>query len=102
MIRLAIPVGVSYKANPLEVKKILLASAEKAPNGTELRKAEVYFIEYGDSSINFELLIWIDVRKVARRKIRSQLYFTIFEELKKAGIEIPFPQRDLHIHSREE
>ena len=59
----------------------------------------VRFVGYGDNSINFELLIWIDVRAVARRAVRSALYFTIFEELKKASIEIPFPQRDIHIRT---
>jgi len=59
----------------------------------------VRFIAYGDSSINFELLIWIDVRVTPRRSVRSSLYFEIFEEFRKAGIEIPFPQRDIHIRS---
>ena len=48
---------------------------------------------------NFELLVWMDVRVTPRRKIRSVLYFEIFEEFRKAGIEIPFPQRDIHIRS---
>ena len=45
------------------------------------------------------LQVWIDVRKTARKRLRSQLYFAIFDALKAAGIEIPFPQRDLHIRS---
>jgi small-conductance mechanosensitive channel len=59
----------------------------------------VRFTAYADSSINFELLVWIDVRAIPRRRVRSELYFAIFEELAKAGIEIPFPQRDLHLRS---
>jgi small-conductance mechanosensitive channel len=39
------------------------------------------------------------VRETPRRKLRSNLYFAIFDELKKAGIEIPFPQRDIHLRS---
>ena len=39
------------------------------------------------------------MRKTARRRVRSDLYFAIFESFKQAGIEIPFPQRDLHIRS---
>jgi small-conductance mechanosensitive channel len=58
-----------------------------------------HFVGYGDNSINFELLFWIDVRQTARRLVRSNLYFAVFEALKVAGIEIPFPQRDLHIRS---
>jgi small-conductance mechanosensitive channel len=63
-------------------------------------KPQVRFVEYGESSINFELLVWIDVRAVARKKVRSALYFAIFDEFKKAGIEIPFPQRDVHVRSK--
>jgi small-conductance mechanosensitive channel len=100
MIRIELPVGVSYNADPQKVKEILLAVAEKDPMVEKYRQPEVRFMEYADSSINFELLIWINVRKTPRRKVRSTLYFEIFEAFKKAGVEIPFPQRDLHIRSR--
>ena len=100
MIRIELPVGVSYAADPQKVQEILLAVAEQEPMVAKFRKPEVRFTAYGDNSINFELLIWIDVRRTARRAVRSALYFKIFEELKKAGIEIPFPQRDIHIRSQ--
>jgi small-conductance mechanosensitive channel len=99
MIRIDLPVGVSYGADPSEVEKILLTVAEQEPLVSKETPPAVRFVEYGDSSINFELLIWIDVRKTARRLVRSALYFAIFEELRKANIEIPFPQRDIHIRS---
>jgi small-conductance mechanosensitive channel len=99
LIRIDLPVGVSYRSDPQQVKKILLAVAEKEPMVSNYQKPDARFFEYGDSSINFELLIWIDVRKTPRRAVRSALYYAIFEELKKAGIEIPFPQRDIHIRS---
>jgi small-conductance mechanosensitive channel len=101
MVRIELAVGVSYGADPQKVRDILLAVAEKEPMVEKYQKPEVRFTQYGDSSINFELLIWIDVRKTARRAVRSALYFAIFEELKNAGIEIPFPQRDIHIRSQE-
>jgi small-conductance mechanosensitive channel len=101
MIRIDLPVGVSYRSDPQQVKKILLEVAEKEPMVSKYQKPEVRFSEYGDSSVNFNLLIWIDVRVTPRRAVRSALYFTIFEELKKAGIEIPFPQRDIHVRSSE-
>jgi small-conductance mechanosensitive channel len=99
MIRITVPVGVSYDADPRVVEKILLDVASKEPMVTDYQKPVVRFVEYGDNSINFDLLVWIDVRETARRKLRSGLYFAIFDELKKAGIEIPFPQRDLHLRS---
>jgi len=100
LIRIELPVGVSYRANPRQVEKILLAAAENEPLVDKTHMPTVRFVEFADSSINFELLIWIDVRKTPRRKVRSNLYFAIFEELAKAGIEIPFPQRDVHIRSK--
>jgi small-conductance mechanosensitive channel len=100
MIRIELPVGVSYHADPQKVQEILLAVAEKEPMVEKYLKPEVRFKEYADSSINFELLIWINVRDTPRRKVRSALYFEIFEAFKKAGIEIPFPQRDIHMRSR--
>ncbi|MDJ0721762.1 MAG: mechanosensitive ion channel [Desulfobacterales bacterium] len=98
-IRMDLSVGVGYDADPREVEKILLAVATAEPLVSDFRAPAVRFVEYGDNSINFELLFWIDVRTTARRRVRSALYFAIFEALKAAGIEIPFPQRDLHIRS---
>ena len=100
LIRIELPVGVSYKADPRQVENILLEAAEKEPLVDKTHIPAVRFIEYADNSINFELLVWINVRKTPRRKVRSNLYFVIFEELAKAGIEIPFPQRDIHIRSK--
>jgi len=101
MIRIALLVGVSYNADPSVVEKILLDVASAEPLVADHQPPVVRFVEYADNSINFELLFWIDIRETPRRKVRSALYFAIFGELKKAGIEIPFPQRDLHLRSSE-
>jgi small-conductance mechanosensitive channel len=98
-IRLELPVGVSYDDDPRQVEQILLKAAGQETMVVNYSKPSVRFIEYGDSSINFVLLFWIDVRKTARRRVKSVLYFKIFEEFKKAGIEIPFPQRDVNLRS---
>jgi small-conductance mechanosensitive channel len=98
-IRIDLPVGASYDADPREVEQILLEVAEKEPLVAKISPPAVRFTEYGDNSINFSLWISIDVRKVAHQQVRSELYFSIFEEFKKKGIEIPFPQRDVHIRN---
>lgn len=100
MIRLELLVGVSYDTDPRKVEKILLDVAGREPLVAKYQAPQVRFVEYADNSINFELLFWIDVRNTPRRKVRSALYFAIFEELKAAGIEIPFPQRDIHLRSQ--
>ena len=87
-------------ANAFRESKILLAAAENETLVDKTHRPVVRFVEYADNSINFELLVWIDVRKTPRRRVRSNLYFVIFEELAKAGIEIPFPQRDVHVRSQ--
>ena len=99
LIRLTVPVGVSYNSDPQHVKELLIKSAEKHPEAIQYKKPDVFFKEYADSSINFDLLVWFDVRKIGERVMRSKLYFTIFQDFKAAGIEIPFPQRDLHFKS---
>ncbi len=99
LIRISVPFGVSYDADPHAVARLAERVAEKEPLLTKSRRPEARFVEYGDNSINFQLLVWIDVRKVAAQMVRSSLYFALFDALKRAGIEIPFPQRDLHIRS---
>lgn len=98
-IRVEVPLGVSYDADPREVEKIILQAAQEEPEVSKSPKPAVRLVEYGDNSVNFVLLIWIDVRKTPRRRVRSALYFSIFDKFRKAGIEIPFPQRDIHIRS---
>ncbi len=99
LIRIHVPVGVSYKSDPGLVSDILLKAASENKNVSKQREPRVWFTQYGDSSLNFELLVWIDIRQVSRKAIRSELYYTVFEAFAEAGIEIPFPQRDIHIRS---
>lgn len=59
----------------------------------------VRFLEFGDSSLNFELAVWtIDMARSPTR-FRSDLYFAIERKLRENNIEVPFPQRDLHLRS---
>ncbi len=97
-IRLLIPVGVSYDSDPSEVREALLDAASR--HGLVVKRPEpvVFFMNYGASSIDFELGIWVaDPDNI--RKVRSDLRFIIWEEFKRRNIEIPFPQSDLHIRS---
>lgn len=97
LIRIGVPVGVSYDASPEEVKKILLEVAAHESLISREKSPTVYFLDFGESSINFELLVWINVRTSAPKMVRSSLNFAIFSALAEAGIEMPFPQRDIHI-----
>mgnify|MGYP006190848225 CR=1 FL=1 len=54
---------------------------------------------FGDNSVNYELLVWFDCRRVTYNRLRGQLNFHIWDALKEAGIGMPFPQRDVHLKS---
>ena len=99
VIRIRVPFGVSYAADPHEVSRLSTSVAEKEPLVEMAKKPDVWFTGYGDNSINFDLLVWMDIRKASADYVRSRLYFALFDAFKAAGIEIPFPQRDLHIRS---
>ncbi|MEP1095690.1 MAG: mechanosensitive ion channel domain-containing protein [Cyclobacteriaceae bacterium] len=99
-IRFNIPLGVSYSENPVEVREILIEVADENPHVLKSPKPHVFFDEFADSSLNFTLAIWTSSHTDKPRILKSELYFSIFEKFKEKGIEIPFPQRDIHIKSQ--
>ncbi len=98
-IRFPIPVGVSYASNPEMVRNVLLSVASDHPDVLTVPPPEVLFTGFGDSALNFELRVWTVTRVQYPRILSSELYFSIFRAFREQGIEIPFPQRDLHLKS---
>lgn len=93
------PVGVSYKEDPRIVKKILMEVAEENSGVLKKPPTQVLFDEFGESSLNFHLRVWTTEYINRPNILKSQLYFAMFKKFKEAGIEIPFPQRDLNLKS---
>jgi potassium efflux system protein len=94
--RLVVPVGVAYGSDLEATRAILLAAAAKQPMVMKHPEPAVMFMGLGDSSLDFELRCYLrDVGAVV--STRSDMLFQIYAELGKAGIEIPFPQRDIHL-----
>ena len=98
-VRFRIPVGVSYNEDPEKIKEILLKVADDNPHVLKRPEPTVLFDEFGDSSLNFMLAVWTSSHTNRPNVLRSELYYDIFERFKQEGVEIPFPQRDLHIKS---
>jgi small-conductance mechanosensitive channel len=98
-VRMAIPVGVGYKSDPPTVREILLRVARENPNVLEDPPPMVVFDSFGDNSLNFILRVWTVTMVKHPPVLKSDLYFAIFEAFTKEGIEMPFPQRDLHLRS---
>jgi len=101
LVRLKIPIGVSYKEDPHQCIELILEAA----NGTErvLQDPEPKCLlkGFGDSSVDLELRFWIGDPANGTSNVRSILLLKIWDTFKAHGIEIPFPQRDLHIRSSE-
>ena len=100
--RVRVPLGVAYGSDTTRVMQILVDAANKHPqvmnNYPGIPEPRVLFIGFGDSSLDFELRCVI--RDVDRRlQTRSDLYLAIDTAFREAGIEIPFPQRDLHFRN---
>jgi len=98
-VRFRIPVGVAYGSDPEKVREALLAAARENSNTLEDPAPSVFLEKFGDSSIQFELVVWSREMSYRPRRYRSDLNFAIERHLRAAGIEIPNPQRDLHIRS---
>jgi small-conductance mechanosensitive channel len=98
-VRFNFPVGVSYKEDPQKVKKILIEVAEANPGILKFPEIDVLFDSYGDNSINFNLRVWSTEYVNKPKVLKSQLYYEIFRRFAEEKIEIPFPQRDLHLKS---
>jgi small-conductance mechanosensitive channel len=100
-VRVHVPVGVSDASDPEKVKQTLLECAEREDGVARYDKPKVWFTSFGDSSINFELLAWMDIRRFSQKEIKSRLNFQIARALREAGIQMPNPQRDIYIRSAE-
>ncbi len=94
--RVVIAVGVSYGSNPEQVRDLLLECADEHADVMRKPAPHVIFKDFGNSSLDFELRFYI--RDIDQRlRIASEMRFAIKKTFDAAGIEIPFPQRDVHI-----
>ena len=98
-VRLNFPVGVSYKEDPEVIRRVLIDVADHNPGVLKEPRPDVLFDDYADSSLNFILRIWTSEYSDKPKVLKSQLYYEIFKKFKENNIEIPYPQRDVHIKS---
>lgn len=101
-VRYRVPVGVAYGTDPKVVEEALLEAASRSESVLKEPAACVWFRDFGDSALQFELLCWTSKLLHSAGSFRSELNYLVYESLKARGIEIPFPQRDVHIRNRTE
>jgi small-conductance mechanosensitive channel len=96
--RIDLELGVAYGTDPARVLELLVGVAESHTKVLSDPDPQALFLGFGDSALNFRLRVWIP-RFEEGFEIRSELGVSIYAALRDAGIQIPFPQRDLHVRS---
>ncbi|MGB3626602.1 MAG: mechanosensitive ion channel domain-containing protein [Henriciella sp.] len=98
IMRIIVPIGVAYGSDVDAVRDLLLKIAVEENDVLETPEPRVFFMNHGDSSLDFEVRVFIsNPRK--RYRVRHELNTAINKALAQASIEIPFPQRDVHMKS---
>jgi len=100
-IRFHVPIGVAANSNPRLVEEALLASASRVADILPEPAPTVYFKGFGAYTLDFELLCWTKQMLSRKPAFVSEVNHAMWEELTRRGIEIPNPQRDLHIRTAE-
>ncbi len=95
-IRIHCPVGVAYGSDEKKVREVLIQVGRNNDKVLEKPGPDVRFLEFGDSSLNFDLLVWTGDPE-NQKTLRSELNFAIAEAFRKNEITIPFPQQDVHL-----
>jgi len=97
LVRTVLNVGISYAGDPHTAQQVIEEAVSMQPEVLLDPPPRVQLINFGDSSVDFRVLYYIDVNQFGRMAIKSKVMFAIWDGLKEANIEIPFPQRDIHI-----
>ncbi len=99
LVRLELPVGVSYNADLDQARDLTLEAAAASPRVLKDPKPVCYLVGFGDSTVNLELRVWLNDPQNGIGAVKSDLLWGIWRRFHEHGIELPFPQRDLHFKS---
>jgi len=99
LVRLRIPIGISYKADVRLAMQLCVEAASVTPRILSNPEPRCLLKGFGDSSVDLELRLWIDDPTNGRGNVLSEVLLGVWDRFHEQGIEIPFPQRDLHLRS---
>jgi small-conductance mechanosensitive channel len=101
--RIHVPFQVAFGTDKEKVRAAVIEAARDVPftlPDTDLHRTQVWLVGYGDSALNFELIVWPTLEAVKRPKAMNAAYtWAIDDALCKAGIEVPYPQRDIRLRA---
>src|SRR5438552_3511975 len=98
-VRFRLPVGVAYGSDVKQVREALIAAAREHPATLSEPGPDAFLEKFGESSIDFQLIVWSEEMSRRPSRFKSDLNYLICKHLDAAEIELPNPQRDLHIRS---
>ncbi|MBX7526150.1 mechanosensitive ion channel family protein [Qipengyuania vesicularis] len=101
-VRMQVPVGVSYEADMKVAEELMLEAARSCDRILKAPPPTVWMSEYGDNSVNFVIHCWIQDPEDGVGNVRSAVLKKLWWLFKENGVEIPFPQRDIHIRSSDQ
>lgn len=96
-VRIRVPVGVAYSSDIELVERLMLEAAQELPRLQTDLTPTVWLTGFGASSIDFEVQVWIDDPEIGIGNLKSDLLKLIIRKFRENGVEIPFPQQDLHV-----
>ena len=99
LVRVRVPIGVSYGSDPHQCIQLILNATNSVERILKSPEPRCLLNGFGDSSVDLELRMWIADPSNGVGSVRSEVLLKVWETFKENGIEIPFPQRDLHIRS---
>jgi small-conductance mechanosensitive channel len=102
VLRVRIPFGVAYGSDKELVRKAALEAVDEVSFTLKRkgREPDVWLVDFGDSSLDFLLLVWVNTQGARRpTRTRATYLWALETKLTEYGIEIPFPQRDVHVRS---
>ena len=99
LVRLRIPIGIAYSSDPRKAMQLCVEAAEMVPRVQLKPEPRCQLMGFGDSSLDLELRIWINDPQNGRANIISEVLLGVWDRFHEHDIEIPFPQRDLHLRT---
>ena len=98
-VRVHIKVGVGYDSDLPLAQRLMIEAAVASPRVLAEPRPSVWLTDFGDSSVDHDILVWIDDPEAGVGNVRSDILNRLWQSFRDNGIEIPFPQRDVHVRS---
>ncbi|UCH10527.1 MAG: mechanosensitive ion channel [Fidelibacterota bacterium] len=96
-VRLNIPIGISYKSDIHKAMELVLEATGEVERVLKYPESLCQLTGFGNSSVDLDLFFWIDDPKEGLGNVKSEVLVKVWDKFHEHGIEIPFPQRDVHV-----